>query len=147
MGSGSGSASIEEAPAVDGAVTSPGTAANLLSYFPVGHVVTALIRYGACQTQCLEGSARVSLTIPTGTPQLNPAWQKFIPQYFTLPTRITGLSVRAVRNAGILEIWLAPLRAVPPATGPLTFFPLDPAVLDTCVVTQPEVRNGQTWSL
>ena len=32
-------------PAVDGEPTTAGTAANLLSYFPQGHVVTALIRF------------------------------------------------------------------------------------------------------
>lgn len=32
-------------PAVDGAPTTAGTAANLLSYFPDGHVLTALIRF------------------------------------------------------------------------------------------------------
>jgi hypothetical protein len=32
-------------PAVDGAPTTAGTAANLLAYFPDGHVVTALIRF------------------------------------------------------------------------------------------------------
>jgi hypothetical protein len=35
----------EDLPAVDGAATTPGTAANLLSYFPAGHAVTALIRF------------------------------------------------------------------------------------------------------
>jgi hypothetical protein len=51
-GSGIGSGSAEGAgtgltndPAVDGAATSPGTAANLLSYFPDGHVVTVLVRF------------------------------------------------------------------------------------------------------
>jgi len=34
-----------DAPAVDGAPTTAGTAANLLSYFPDGHVLTALIRF------------------------------------------------------------------------------------------------------
>jgi hypothetical protein len=32
-------------PAVDGAPTTAGTAANLLAYFPAGHVVTAVIRF------------------------------------------------------------------------------------------------------
>jgi hypothetical protein len=32
-------------PAVDGAPTTAGTAANLLSYFPQGHVITALFRF------------------------------------------------------------------------------------------------------
>lgn len=44
-GAGSGSAGATTEPAVDGAPTTAGTAANLLSYFPQGHVVTALIRF------------------------------------------------------------------------------------------------------
>lgn len=44
-GSGSGSAGMTNEPAVDGAPTTAGTAANLLTYFPPGHVVTALIRF------------------------------------------------------------------------------------------------------
>ncbi len=41
-GSGSGT---ENQPAVDGAPTTAGTAANLLAYFPKGHTVAALIRF------------------------------------------------------------------------------------------------------
>jgi hypothetical protein len=44
-GSGSGVAGVDNQPAVDGAPTSAGTAANLLAYFPKGHLVTALIRF------------------------------------------------------------------------------------------------------
>lgn len=44
-GAGSGSAGATNEPAVDGAPTTAGTAANLLAYFPKGHVVTALIRF------------------------------------------------------------------------------------------------------
>jgi hypothetical protein len=44
-GSGSGVAGIDNQPAVDGAPTSAGTAANLLAYFPPGHLVTALVRF------------------------------------------------------------------------------------------------------
>ena len=44
-GEGSGVAGATNEPAVDGAPTTAGTAANLLSYFPNGHVVTALIRF------------------------------------------------------------------------------------------------------
>jgi hypothetical protein len=43
-GSGSGSA-METEQAVEGAPTTAGTAANLLSYFPPGHLVTMLIRF------------------------------------------------------------------------------------------------------
>ena len=45
-GSGSGSGSdMESEPAVAGAPTTAGTAANLLAYFPAGHVVTVLVRF------------------------------------------------------------------------------------------------------
>lgn len=44
-GSGSGVAGVDVQPAVEGAPTTAGTAANLLSYFPPGHQVTALIRF------------------------------------------------------------------------------------------------------
>ncbi len=46
FGSGSSAGSATEtAAAVDGAPTTAGTAANLLAYFPAGHVVTALVRF------------------------------------------------------------------------------------------------------
>jgi hypothetical protein len=45
MGSGSGSPGMDDQPAVDGAPTTAGTAANLLAYFPPGHVITALVRF------------------------------------------------------------------------------------------------------
>jgi len=44
-GSGSGAPGVDTQPAVAGAPTTAGTAANLLSYFPPGHQVTALIRF------------------------------------------------------------------------------------------------------
>jgi len=44
-GSGSGVAGVESQPAVDGAPTSAGTAANLLAYFPPGHSLGVLIRF------------------------------------------------------------------------------------------------------
>jgi hypothetical protein len=43
-GSGSGSGSAND-PAVAGAPTTAGTAANLLAYFPPGHIITAMIRF------------------------------------------------------------------------------------------------------
>ena len=45
LGSGSGVPGATNEPAVDGEPTTAGTAANLLAYFPEGHVVTALIRF------------------------------------------------------------------------------------------------------
>jgi len=44
-GSGSGRPGQTDEPAVEGAPTTAGTAANLLTYFPKGHIVTALIRF------------------------------------------------------------------------------------------------------
>jgi hypothetical protein len=44
-GSGSGAPGMTDEPAVEGAPTTAGTAANLISYFPPGHVVSALIRF------------------------------------------------------------------------------------------------------
>lgn len=44
-GSGSGRPGQTDEPAVDGEPTTAGTAANLLTYFPKGHIVTALIRF------------------------------------------------------------------------------------------------------
>jgi hypothetical protein len=44
-GSGTGSAGAEDQPAVDGAPTTAGTAANLLAYLPAGHILTVLVRF------------------------------------------------------------------------------------------------------
>ena len=44
-GSGSGAPGMDNQPAVEGAPTSAGTAANLLAYFPPGHQITVLIRF------------------------------------------------------------------------------------------------------
>jgi hypothetical protein len=44
-GSGSGIAGMDEQPAVEGAPTSAGTAANLLAYFPPGHTLSVLVRF------------------------------------------------------------------------------------------------------
>ncbi|MDX2090358.1 MAG: hypothetical protein SFX73_21045 [Kofleriaceae bacterium] len=44
-GSGAGVPGQFNEPAVDGAPTTAGTAANLLTYFPRGHMVTAMIRF------------------------------------------------------------------------------------------------------
>jgi len=44
-GSGTAAAGLTTEPAVEGAPTSAGTAANLLAYFPKGHAATALIRF------------------------------------------------------------------------------------------------------
>jgi len=42
---GSGVAGMDDQPAVEGAPTSAGTAANLLAYFPVGHTLSVLVRF------------------------------------------------------------------------------------------------------
>ena len=43
--SGSGVAGMDNQPAVDGAATTAGTAANLLAYFPAGHTLAVLVRF------------------------------------------------------------------------------------------------------
>ena len=43
--SGSGVAGMDNQPAVEGAPTSAGTAANLLAYFPPGHTIGVLVRF------------------------------------------------------------------------------------------------------
>ncbi|HEY3805687.1 MAG TPA: hypothetical protein VGL61_23935 [Kofleriaceae bacterium] len=45
VGSGSGAPGMDDEPAVAGAATSPGTAANLLAYLPTGHVLAVLVRF------------------------------------------------------------------------------------------------------
>jgi hypothetical protein len=45
LAAGSGAPVAADEPAVEGEPTTAGTAANLLAYFPDGHVVTALIRF------------------------------------------------------------------------------------------------------
>ena len=42
---GRGVAGMDDQPAVEGAQTSAGTAANLLAYFPVGHTLSVLVRF------------------------------------------------------------------------------------------------------
>ena len=44
-GSGSGVAGMDDQPAVEGAPTTAGTAANLLAYFPPGHTISVLVRF------------------------------------------------------------------------------------------------------
>ncbi|HEY1558036.1 MAG TPA: hypothetical protein VGF94_24570 [Kofleriaceae bacterium] len=68
-GSGSGSAgsgsAMETAPAVDGEPTTAGTAANLLAYFPAGHVVSALVRFDRLRgTEWAAATERVLEPLP-----------------------------------------------------------------------------------
>jgi hypothetical protein len=65
QGSGSGVAGMDSQPAVDGAPTSAGTAANLLAYFPTGHVVTALVRFDRLRkTEWAEPAERLFSPMP-----------------------------------------------------------------------------------
>jgi hypothetical protein len=65
MGSGSGQPGMTDEPAVAGDPTSPGTAANLLAYFPPGHVVTALIRFDRLRgTEWAEQTERLLEPLP-----------------------------------------------------------------------------------
>ena len=65
MGSGSGQPGMTDEPAVDGPETRPGTAANLLAYFPPGHVVSALLRFDRLRgTEWAEPTERVLEPLP-----------------------------------------------------------------------------------
>ena len=62
---GAGVAGMDHQPAVDGAPTSAGTAANLLAYFPPGHQVTVLIRFDRLRkTEWQEPAARLFKPMP-----------------------------------------------------------------------------------
>jgi hypothetical protein len=64
-GSGSGLPGATDEPAVDGAPTTAGTAANLLSYFPDGHTVTAMIRFDRLRnTEWLAQTERLLRPMP-----------------------------------------------------------------------------------
>ncbi len=64
-GSGSGIAGADNQPAVEGAPTTAGTAANLLAYFPAGHQVTALIRFDRLRkTEWAEPAERLFQPMP-----------------------------------------------------------------------------------
>lgn len=106
----------------------------------------ASVTFGACETQCVQGKAEVSLDLPVGVASQNPEWQRFLPLYTELPAAVTGLSAHATISSGILLLRLSPARAVPPSAGPLTFFPLDTAVLDTCVVA-PIARSDDGYTI
>lgn len=51
---------MDDQPAVDGAPTSAGTAANLLAYFPPGHVVTVLVRFDRPLGNRRDGFVKIS---------------------------------------------------------------------------------------
>jgi hypothetical protein len=64
-GSGSGVAGMDNQPAVDGAPTTAGTAANLLSYFPPGHEVSVLVRFDRLRkTEWAERAERLFMPMP-----------------------------------------------------------------------------------
>lgn len=64
-GSGSGASGMTNDPAVAGAATTAGTAANLLQYFPPGHEVTALIRFDRLRgTEWLKQTERLLQPMP-----------------------------------------------------------------------------------
>ena len=64
-GSGSGAPGVDTQPAVEGAPTTAGTAANLLGYFPPGHQVTALIRFDRLRkTEWAEQAERLFKPMP-----------------------------------------------------------------------------------
>lgn len=56
---------VDNQPAVEGAPTSAGTAANLLAYFPPGHVVTVLVRFDRLRkTEWAAPAARLFQPMP-----------------------------------------------------------------------------------
>ncbi len=62
---GSGAPGMDNQPAVDGAPTSAGTAANLLAYFPPGHQITVLIRFDRLRkTEWAEPAAKLFKPMP-----------------------------------------------------------------------------------
>ncbi|HEY5950485.1 MAG TPA: hypothetical protein VIV40_33570 [Kofleriaceae bacterium] len=62
---GSGAPGMDNQPAVEGAPTSAGTAANLLAYFPAGHQITVLIRFDRLRkTEWAEPATRLFKPMP-----------------------------------------------------------------------------------
>ena len=62
---GSGAPGMDNQPAVEGAPTSAGTAANLLAYFPPGHQITVLIRFDRLRkTEWAEPAAKLFKPMP-----------------------------------------------------------------------------------
>lgn len=56
---------MDDQPAVEGAPTTAGTAANLLAYFPPGHVVTVLVRFDRLRkTEWAEPATRLFQPMP-----------------------------------------------------------------------------------
>jgi hypothetical protein len=66
VGSGGGSGlAVDNQPAVDGEPTTAGTAANLLAYFPPGHIITALVRFDRLRnTEWAAQTERVLRPLP-----------------------------------------------------------------------------------
>ncbi|HEX5057930.1 MAG TPA: hypothetical protein VFV99_01165 [Kofleriaceae bacterium] len=62
---GSGAPGMDNQPAVEGAPTSAGTAANLLAYFPPGHQITVLIRFDRLRkTEWAQPAAKLFTPMP-----------------------------------------------------------------------------------
>jgi hypothetical protein len=62
---GSGAPGMDNQPAVEGAPTSAGTAANLLAYFPAGHQITVLIRFDRLRkTEWSEPATKLFMPMP-----------------------------------------------------------------------------------
>ncbi len=60
-----GVAGMDQQPAVEGAPTTAGTAANLLAYFPAGHVITVLVRFDRLRkTEWAEPATRLFQPMP-----------------------------------------------------------------------------------
>ncbi len=84
-GSGSGSAGMTNDPAVAGAPTTAGTAANLLAYFPAGHMLTALIRFDRLRgTEWAKQTERLLRPMPDYRLLFGPREAKIYDQLDTL---------------------------------------------------------------
>jgi hypothetical protein len=122
-GSGSGSAGMTNEPAVDGAPTTAGTAANLLTYFPPGHVVTALIRFDRLRgTEWAPLTERLLRPMPDYRVLFGPTDAKIADKLDTLV--ISSPSPRDPRETTLVAhtaLGRADLRAFLGATTPVTW--------------------------
>ncbi len=132
-GSGSGIIGTEDLPAVDGAATTPGTAANLLAYFPAGHVVTALIRFDRLRgTEWIAPVERLLRPMPDYLTLFGDKTAKIADKFDTLvissprprdPAATTLVGRTALGRAG--------LRALLGATTPVKWSPVTGGLLGT----------------
>lgn len=124
-GAGSGSAGMTNEPAVDGAPTTAGTAANLLTYFPPGHIVTAMIRFDRLRgTEWAPLTERLLRPMPDYRVLFGPTDAKIADRLDTLV--ISSPSPRDPRETTLVahtKMGRADLRDFLAATTPVTWSP------------------------